>query len=312
MKNRKVCLIGCGSVGMAFLYGAMNQGLFNEYVLIDHFNELAQGNAIDCSDAIPSLPFQPKIIKNGTYSDCSDADIIVITAGVPQQPGETRINLISRNSKIIQDIAKNIKASGFDGITIIASNPVDIITTIYQKVTNFNESKVIGTGTSLDSARFVRLISEKTKTHPSNIDGYIIGEHGDTSVALFSLLRISGLTLKEMNVNLTEQQEDEIQKEVINLAYKIINLKKATYYGIGAAINNLCRAVLEDSNKIFPISCISQDSLGLYIGWPAMINKDGWHSPLKLNLNSKEKQKFDFSCKEMKKVYDKVSEELSL
>lgn len=312
MKNRKVALVGCGAVGTAFLYGAINQGLFDEYVLIDAFEGAAKGNAIDMSDAIPNLVYPPKSIKYGTFDDCSDADIIVITAGVAQKPGETRLQLVSRNAAIIKDIADGIKDSGFDGITVIASNPVDIITTLYQKITGFEPNKVIGSGTSLDSVRLNRLISEKYKVSPKSVCAYVVGEHGDSSVSVFSKATIGGIPLSKFGKRMSDSQQRKMHNEVMRMAYKIINLKRATFYGIGAACNKICRAVLHDENIVLPVSCITKGTYNLQVGWPAVINKDGWSRPLKLELNKDERTRFNKSCKQMKKVYDEIASELGI
>ena len=308
MKNRKVVLIGCGAVGQAFLYGALNQNLFDEYVLIDAFENVAKGNAIDTSDAIPN----PKYVKVGTYEDCADADIVVITAGVAQKPGETRIELVGRNAKIIQEIATEVKDSGFDGITVIASNPVDIISTIYQRVTGFDVHKIIGTGTSLDSVRLNRLISEKYNVSPKSVCAYVVGEHGDTSVSVFSKATIGGIPLSKFGKKMTDSQQRRMHNEVMRMAYKIINLKKATFYGIGAAINKICRAILQDENIVLPVSCVTRGTYNMQLGWPAVVNKDGWSKPLKLELNAEERRKFNKSAKEMKKVFDEAISELGL
>ena len=266
MKNRKVVLIGCGAVGQAFLYGALNQNLFDEYVLIDAFENVAKGNAIDTSDAIPNLVQPPKYVKVGTYEDCADADIVVITAGVAQKPGETRIELVGRNAKIIQEIATEVKDSGFDGITVIASNPVDIISTIYQRVTGFDVHKIIGTGTSLDSVRLNRLISEKYNVSPKSVCAYVVGEHGDTSVSVFSKATIGGIPLSKFGKKMTDSQQRRMHNEVMRMAYKIINLKKATFYGIGAALNKICRAVLQDENIVLPVSCVTRGTYNMQLG----------------------------------------------
>ncbi|MEG0123901.1 MAG: L-lactate dehydrogenase [Malacoplasma sp.] len=306
IKNRKVVLVGCGFVGMSFVYSSINQGIFDEYYLIDVCEDISKGNALDVSDAIPSLPHKVKCVKNGTYSDCADADIIVITAGLNQKPGETRIDLIEKNSKIMQHIASEIKKSGFSGITIIASNPVDILTTLYYKFTGFNMNKIIGSGTSLDSARLIRLISEKLDVSSKSISAYVIGEHGDTSISVFSNVAIGGVLLKDYQhkPSLSANEMKKIHKEVVSLAYKIISYKKATYYGIGAALSNICNAIIKDSNSIIPLSIVTKDSQGMFIGYPAMVNATGWVKPIYLNLSPDEKKGFKNSCTQMKKVFD--------
>lgn len=180
----KIGLIGAGAVGTSFLYSAINQGLVGEYILLDAFSPVAEGNALDLSDAQAILPSPFFSVRKGRYDDLADANIIVITAGRPQKPGETRLEMVAGNALIMRDIALNVKKSGFKGITIIASNPVDVLTLIYQEVTGFDPHKVISSGTTLDSARLRRLIGEKTKINSDAVQAYLIGEHGDSAVAV--------------------------------------------------------------------------------------------------------------------------------
>jgi L-lactate dehydrogenase len=185
----KIGLIGCGAVGTSFVYSAINQGLASDYLLIDVFPAAAEGNALDLADTATTAPRAFNSIKTGNYNDLADADIIVITAGRPQIKKadgtlETRLEMVAGNAKIMKDIALNVKNSGFDGITVIASNPVDVMTLIYQEVTSFDQHKVIGSGTTLDSSRLRRLIGDKLNVNPQSIDAFLIGEHGDSSVAV--------------------------------------------------------------------------------------------------------------------------------
>ncbi|KAJ3634439.1 hypothetical protein Zmor_019081 [Zophobas morio] len=186
MKNngRKVVLVGCGAVGTSFLYSAINQQLAQHYVLIDVFKNAAEGNTIDLADTMAVLGDNSfTSIKAGDYSDCKDADVVVITAGRPQKEGETRLAMVADNAKIMKDIAEQIKKSGFKGVTIIASNPVDVLTAVYQEVTGFDAHSVVGSGTTLDSARLRRLVAEKLNVAPQAVNAFLVGEHGDSSVA---------------------------------------------------------------------------------------------------------------------------------
>lgn len=311
MKTKKVVLIGCGAVGTSFLYAALNQELFEEYVLIDAFPDLAKGNTWDFEDGGVWLPSPPKTIKQGTYDDCADADVIVITAGVPQKPGETRIQLIGRNAKIIEDIATNVRESGFDGITVIASNPVDIIGTIYQRVTGFDIHKVIPSGTCLDSARLKFEIANRLKVSAASVDAYVVGEHGDSSVSVFSTVTVGGIPLSKVK-SFAPGTKRAIHQHVMRKAYKIINTKRATFYGIGGCLARICKAVIKDENVVLPVSVVKQGTYNLHIGWPALIGKDGWHSPLKMTLTKEERTKYNKSCRAMKKVYDDAIAELGL
>lgn len=312
IKKRKVVLVGCGFVGMSFIYSAINQFLFDEYVLIDVVEGNAKGNAIDVSDAIPSLPNYVYNVRYGDYSECSDADIVVITAGLNQKPGETRLDLVEKNAKIIKEIATNIKASGFDGISIIASNPIDILTTMYHKFTGYDANKVIGSGTTLDTARLTRLLAEKLEIGPETISAYVVGEHGDSSVSLFSSVTVGGIPLRTFapKSKISDGFLRKTHKEVVNMAYKIIDYKKATYYGIGAVLANICRAVLKDANVIMPVSVVNKFSMDMFTGFPAIINASGCVRPVYPQWTKEEKNAFKKSCKEMKKVYLNALEHL--
>jgi L-lactate dehydrogenase len=187
--SHKIVLIGSGAVGTSFVYAALNQGLAAEYVLIDAFPNASLGNALDLADTAATVGVPFSSIKAGTYKDVKNADVVVITAGRPQLKKadgtlETRLEMVAGNAKIMQDIALNVKKSGFKGITVIASNPVDVLTRVYQEVTQFDEHKVIGSGTTLDSSRLRRLVGEKLNINAQSVNAYIIGEHGDSSVAV--------------------------------------------------------------------------------------------------------------------------------
>lgn len=305
IKKRKVVLVGCGFVGMSFIYSAMNQSLFDEYVLIDVIQDNAKGNALDTSDAIAWLPLSTEIVRYGDYSECDDADIVVITAGVNQKPGETRLDLVEKNTKIMVDISEQIKKTKFAGISVIASNPVDILTNVYQTVTNFPKTKVLGTGTSLDSARLIRLVADRLKLNTKNVNAYVIGEHGDSSVSLLSSITISGIPLRKYisEKDLSDDELKQMHKDVVDMAYKIINCKKATYYGIGSCIAHICKAILRNSNLILPISVINEYSSGMYSGFLALVNSSGWVKPVYPLMTKDEETRFKSSCDQMKNIY---------
>lgn len=310
MKTRKVVLIGCGAVGTSFLYSALNQGLFDEYVLIDAFDNLSKGNAWDFEDANAIMSTPAGVIKSGTYEDCADADVVVITAGVPQKPGgETRLQLVGRNAKIMEEIATNVKDSGFDGITVIASNPVDIMGSVYAKVTGFEPNKVIPSGTILDSARLQWEVAKRIKINPASLEVYVVGEHGDSSVSVFSQASVGSIPLSKYR-KFSDSQKRAIHKDVMRKAYKIINTKRATFYGIGACLARICKAVLRDENVILPVSIKKNADSDIYIGWPAIVGKDGWYSPLKLTLLAEEKRAFQKSYNSLKKVFEVTWSEL--
>ncbi|WP_338969162.1 L-lactate dehydrogenase [Spiroplasma endosymbiont of Labia minor] len=311
MKKNKVVLVGCGAVGTSFLYAAINQGLASEYVLIDVFPDAAEGNAIDLADTMAVLPTTFTSIKAGTYADCSDAEVVVVTAGRPQKPGETRIEMVSDNAKIMKEIAIQIKDSGFNGISIIASNPVDVLTTIYQEVTGFNEHKVIGSGTTLDSARLRRLLAEKLEVAPTDVDAYLIGEHGDSSVPVWSKTTVMGKAVKDYldEEKISQADLDKIWKDAVNMAYVIIEKKRATFYGIGVCLARLMSAVLRNERQIFMIGAKLNDQYnhkGFYTGVPALISANGWEYILEWNLSTNEQAGFDKSSSVLKDVVEQA------
>lgn len=312
MKNTaKVVLIGAGAVGNSFLYAAINQGIASEYVIIDAFENIAEGNTLDFADSQAVLPNPFEKIKCGNYSDCKDADIIVITAGRPQKPGETRLEMVSGNARIMKLIAENIKASGFSGITIIASNPVDILTLIYQEVTGFNPNKVIGSGTTLDSARLRRLVAEKLGVSSIDVKAFLIGEHGDTAVPVWSQCEIMGQPLQKYidDKRINQDDLDAAYHEAVNMAYKIIKLKRATYYGIGACLAKIVSAVLNDEKCTLMVGAKlngEYQNKGLYVGVPAIVSKNGWEKIIEWKITVREQEMFNESCKTLKEIIDSV------
>ena len=242
-------------------------------------------------DLAHGVPFSPgKIeIKAGDYEDCGDADIVVITAGVPQkQGGETRLELAKTNAKIMKEITENVVKSGFDGIFIIASNPVDLMSYVVQKVSGFPREKVIGSGTLLDTARLRYIISQKLKVTSKNVHAYIMGEHGDSSFVPWSQCNVGCKNLTEMykEHGYSAADLERVHKEVVDAAYEIIEKKKATYYGIGIALSRLVAAILNNENVILTVSTLQQGEYGvndIYIGVPAIIDATGVREIVELN-----------------------------
>ncbi|AGM25981.1 L-lactate dehydrogenase [Spiroplasma syrphidicola EA-1] len=307
MKNRKVVLVGTGAVGTSFLYSAINQGIAQEYILIDVNVDAAEGQALDLADGNAFLPHSFASIRVGTYSDCHDADVIVITAGRPQKPGETRIDMVADNAKIMKSIALEIKKSGFSGITVVASNPVDILTTVYYEVTGFDKHSIIGSGTSLDSARLRRLVAEKLNVGAKEVSAVLMGEHGDSSTPIWSTASVMGKPIAQYVAEgkLTDAQLDEITQEAIHMAYKIIEKKRATFYGIGIVLTDIVRAVLCDENKAMMVGAYLDGNFGhqgIYTGVPAIVNNKGWSRIINWNLTAKEQAGFDASCQQLTEV----------
>lgn len=311
--KRKVVLVGTGFVGMSMAYSLLNQGGVNELVLIDVVKEKAEGEAMDLSHGMPFAPTKMDI-KAGDYSDCKDANIVVITAGLNQKPGQTRLELAKANAKIMKDITKQVVASGFKGIFVVASNPVDLMTYVVYKTSGFPKEKVIGSGTVLDTARLRFLIGEYLEVASKNVHAYIMGEHGDSSFVPWNHCYVGCKKLidvmKETGKDLSDL--DKIYTDVQQAAYEIINKKKATYYGIGIALTRLIKAILGDQNAIMPVSMYQDGEYGhsgMFIGVPAIINRKGIKEMVKLNLDAEDQEKFDHSCELLSQIIkDQIDE----
>ena len=318
MKKGKVVLIGTGFVGMSMAYAMLNRGGVNELILIDIDKEKTKGEEMDLSHGLPYAP-QKMEIRAGDYDECKDAQIIVITAGVAQKPGQTRLELAEINTKIMKDITKNIMKSGFDGVIIVASNPVDLMTYVVAKVSGLPKNKVFGSGTVLDTARLRYILSDNLQVSSKNIHAYIMGEHGDSSFVPWEHAYIGCKKIKDVMKDNKHPMDvlEKIHQDVVNAAYEIIEKKKATYYGIGVALSKLVKSVLDNDNSIVTVSTYLKDGEygqdDIYIGVPAIINSNGVRELLKLELTKEEQEKLDNSCriiKEMRKEsIDKIIQE---
>lgn len=318
MKKGKVVLVGTGFVGMSMAYTMLNRGGVNELVLIDIDKNKTIGEEIDLNHGMPFAP-QKMTIKAGDYNECKDAQVIVITAGVTQKPGQTRLELAETNAKIIKDITKNIMNSGFNGVIIVASNPVDLMTYVVYKVSGLPSNQVIGSGTVLDTARLRYILSDYLNVSSKNIHAYIMGEHGDSSFVPWNHAYVGCKKITEIIKNNSDEVSklDEIHQNVVNAAYEIIEKKKATYYGIGMSLSKIVKSVLDNDNSILTVSTFLKDGKygqdDVYIGVPAVINKNGVRELLELELSKNEQEKLDNSCriiKEMRKnSIDKIIDE---
>ena len=307
MKKGKVVLVGTGFVGMSMAYSMLNRGGINELVLIDIDKDKTIGEEMDLSHGLPFAP-QKMVIKAGDYDECKDAQVVVITAGIAQKPGQTRLELAETNTRIMKSITKSIMASGFNGIIIVASNPVDLMTYVVSKVSGLPKNQVFGSGTVLDTARLRYLMSDDLKVSSKNIHAYIMGEHGDSSFVPWEHAYVGCKKIKDVMEDNNHPMKDleKIHKDVINAAYEIINKKKATYYGIGMSLNRLVRAVLDNENSILTVSTYLKDGQygqdDIYIGVPAIINSNGIRELVDLELNEEEQAKLDNSCKIIKEM----------
>lgn len=310
MKNdaKKIVLVGTGMVGMTYAYAMLNQNGCDEMVLIDINKEKTIGESMDLNHGLPFAPSAMKIYA-GDYSDCSNADIVVICAGVAQKPGESRLNLLNRNAAVFKTIIDPIVKSGFNGIFLVATNPVDIMTYITRKISGFPAKQVIGSGTTLDTARLRFLVGKYFDINPRNIHAYVIGEHGDSEFVPWSQALISTkpvIDVIKQNNNFSMNELLNIQEEVRTSAQIIIKAKQATYYGIGMALTRITKAILRDENSVLTVSSMLNGEFGEHnvtIGVPAVINRNGIKDMLELNLNNEEISKFKNSCETLRQFY---------
>lgn len=315
MKKGKVVLVGTGFVGMSMAYSMLNRGGVSELVLIDIDKEKTVGEQMDLSHGLPFAP-QKMVIKAGEYDECKDAQVVVITAGIAQRPGQTRLELAETNTKIMKSITQDIMKSGFNGIIVVASNPVDLMTYVVAKVSGLPKNQIIGSGTVLDTARLRFIMSDYLKVSSKNIHAYIMGEHGDSSFVPWNHAYVGCKNIKAVmkDNNLPIEDLERIHKDVVNAAYEIINKKKATYYGIGMALGKLVKAIIENENTILTVSTYLKDGKygqdDIYIGIPAVINSNGVRELLEIELTEEEQEKLNNSCNIIKKMREESIEKI--
>lgn len=290
MKN-KVVIIGCGNVGMSYAYALLNQKTsVNELVLIDLNMDRVMGEVMDLNHCLAFAPSKIDI-KAGTYGDCKNADIVVIAAGAKQNPGETRMDLINKNRKIFKNIVESVMANGFNGIFLVATNPLDVMTYLTWKYSGLPANQVIGSGTSLDTARLRYLIGDKLKINPKNVHAYVIGEHGDSEFVPWSNASVG---LQNIYDFLNEEQLNKIYVDVRDAAYDIINRKGATYYGIGMCLVRITNAILNDENSIITVSSYEPNN-DVFIGGPTILNRKGTRERVYVKLTEEETSKLQKS-----------------
>lgn len=305
-KVSRVALIGTGFVGSSYAFSLLNQTVASELVLIDANQQKAAGDAMDLNHGLAFA--SPLRIWAGDYSDCKDADLVVITAGSNQAPGETRLDLLTKNNRIFKTIIESVMNSGFDGVFLVATNPVDVLTYATWKYSGLPAHRVIGSGTILDTARFRYLIGEHFNIDSRNVHGYIIGEHGDTELPVWSQVAIGGQPLDEyqrIGGMLTDEQRENIFRNVREAAYQIIERKGATYYGIAMGLARLTKAILHHENTILPVSTLltgQYDLHDVYIGNPAIINRTGVREICELYLSNDEQKKLRHSANVLKEA----------
>ncbi len=310
LNKRKVALVGTGMVGMSFAYSALNQGVCDELVLVDIDKKRAQGEAMDLNHGMAFAGSSMKIYAGG-YADCADADIAVLCAGVSQKPGESRLDLLKRNAAVFQSIVEPITRSGFGGIFLVATNPVDIMTRVTYELSGFNSSRVLGTGTTLDTARLRYLLGDYFSVDSRNVHAYVIGEHGDSEFVPWSQAMLATKSVedicKQSNGHFCLEEMQKISVEVRDAAQKIIEAKKATYYGIGMALVRIVRAVLGNENSVLTVSGRLRGEYGekeMYVGVPCLVNRNGVDRVLELNLTDEERENFRQSCQILRESYE--------
>ena len=291
--HQKVVLVGDGAVGSSYAFAMAQQGIAEEFAIVDIIKKRTEGDALDLEDATAFTA--PKSIYSADYDTCKDADLVVITAGAPQKPGETRLQLVDKNLKIIKSVVEPIVKSGFDGVFLVAANPVDILTYAVQKFSGFPKNKVVGSGTSLDSARLRVALAKKFHVDPRDVSANIMAEHGDSEFAAFSSATIGGKPLLDMAKEQGVSEDDllKIEDDVRNKAYEIINRKGATFYGVATALMRISRAILRDENSVLPVGAPLNGEYGLkdiYIGTPAVVNASGIERVIEVPLYDREKK----------------------
>lgn len=304
---RKVAMIGCGFVGSSSAFALMQSGLFSEMVLIDADKERAEGEALDIAHGIP-FARQMKIYA-GDYDDIVDAAIIIITAGANQKPGETRLDLVHKNVLIFKSIIPEIAKRNCQGILLVVSNPVDILTYTALKLSGFTENRVIGSGTVLDTARLKYELGQHLSVDSRSVHAFIIGEHGDSEIAAFSSANVSGIAVSEFcemrGHYAHEENSQQIAEKVKNSAYDIIQKKKATYYGIAMAVKRICEVIIRDEKSILPVSSMMYGAYGIedvVLSMPAVVGKHGVETQVPIPLNEEEQVKLRKSSDTLKEI----------
>ena len=307
--SRKVVIIGTGMVGMSYAYALLNQNACDEMVLIDIDKERARGEAMDLNHGL-ALSASPMRIYAGDYSDCAGADIVAICAGVAQKEGESRLDLLQRNVAVFKSIIDPVTESGFNGIFLVATNPVDIMTRVTCALSGFNPRRVLGSGTTLDTARLRYLLGDYFAVDPRNVHAYVIGEHGDSEFVPWSQAMLATKPIldicAESQGRYSTQDMERIAEEVKGAAQIIIRAKRATYYGIGMAMVRITKAIFGDGNTILTVSTMLRGEYGqrkVFAGVPSIVNRNGVRQLLALPLTQEEMDKFAASCQTLRESY---------
>ena len=296
VNDRKVAIVGCGFVGSSSAFALMQSGLFTEMVLIDVDRDRAEGEALDISHGLPFA--RPMNIYAGDYDDAADAAITVITAGANQKPGETRLDLVKKNVEIFKTIIPEIAARDYQGIILVVSNPVDVLTYVTIKLSGLPLGRVLGSGTVLDTARFKYAIGQHLGVDPRTVHARIVGEHGDSEIAVWSTANVGGVPINSFcelrGFYDHEASMRRIAEGVKNSAYEIIEKKNATYYGIAMTVKRLCEAIVRDEKSVLPVSNLMEGDYGLddvVLSMPAIIGRGGMEQKVPISLSDEEQRK---------------------
>lgn len=311
LNPRKVAIVGCGFVGSLIAFSLMQRGIYSEIVLIDANHARAEGEALDLSHGLPYTAAMD--IYAGDYKDVSDCSLIIITAGANQKPGETRLDLIGKNVAILKSIIPQITAEGFEGILMIVSNPVDVLTYAAREISGYPAHRVIGSGTVLDTARLKYILGRHLDVDSRSVHAVIIGEHGDSELAVWSGANVSGIDLNHFCEIRGHFRHDEsmqrIYEDVRDSAYEIIKRKGATYYGIAMAVARIAECIVKDEQAVLPVSVILEGAYGLSglaLSIPSVVGKNGVEKVLEIPLNDQENQALHSSAKQLLAVISEL------
>ena len=309
LNNSKIVVVGAGNVGESVAFSLMLKGVSSELVMIDVNEERAEGSAFDMEDA--TAFYSETTVRTGSYKECKNADIIIITAGIARQPGQTRMDLAKTNVSIVKDITKNIMKHAENPIVLVISNPVDVMTAVVQEVSGLPAERVIGTGTTLDTARLRRLVSEECQVAVTDVNAYVLGEHGDTQVAIWSRATVGGENLKVFFDNIDKKIDlDEIAKTAKTSGATIIKKKGATFLGIAMCAARICEIIMRNEHAVLPVAHVLDDSYGDWAGaamsLPCVIGKDGIVRTINIKLSDEEGAAMDHSAWTLKNFKEEV------
>ena len=305
----RIAIIGCGHVGSTSAYSLLTSGAAEEIVLIDEDKQKLRGQAMDLQHTVPLT--HPTRIWAGNYDDAATADIAVIAAGASSKPGETRLDLLGRNAAVIHEIMKDLKNSGFAGVTLMTTNPVDILAQIAQDESGFRVEKVIGSGTVLDTARLRNFLSEELKIDARSIHAYIVGEHGNSEIAAWSSARAGGVPIEKLCQPARADFDDLLQK-VRDAAPEIVRHKGYTSFAIASSVTKICEAILRDEHRILPVSTMTDGQYGIegvYLSLPSVLGRGGVEKVIELPLDEDEQKGLRASADVLRRTLENLKRE---